>query len=73
MISHVTEENSDVTGKNTIEHNPTWPKILYCSCRILMVGYCGSRKTNALLNLTNLQPDIDKTYFYAKDSYEAKY
>ena len=28
---------------------------------------------NALLNLINKQPDIDKTYLYAKDSYEAKY
>ena len=30
-------------------------------------------KTNALLNLINNQPDIDKIYLYAKDSYEAKY
>ena len=29
------------------------------------------RKRNALLNLTNNQPDIDK--IYAKDPYEAKY
>ena len=28
---------------------------------------------NALLNLINSQPDIDKMYLYAKDSYEAKY
>ena len=30
-------------------------------------------KTNALLNLINNQPDIDKTYLYAEDPYEAKY
>ena len=30
-------------------------------------------KTNALLNLINNQPDIDKIYLYAKDPYEAKY
>ena len=30
-------------------------------------------KNNALLNLIKNQPDIDKIYFYAKDSYEAKY
>ena len=30
-------------------------------------------KTNALLNLINNQPDIDKMYLYAKDPYEAKY
>ena len=32
-----------------------------------------SGKTNALLNLTNNQPDIDEIYLYAKDPYEAKY
>ena len=31
------------------------------------------RKTNALLNLINNQPDIDKIYLHAKDPYEAKY
>ena len=30
-------------------------------------------KNKALLNLINNQPDIDKTYLYAKDPYEAKY
>ena len=30
-------------------------------------------KQNALLNLTNNQPDIDKICIYAKDPYEAKY
>ena len=32
-----------------------------------------TRKTNALLNLRNNQPDIDKIYLYAKDPYEEKY
>ena len=32
-----------------------------------------TRKTNALLNLINNQPDIDKIYLYAKDPYETKY
>ena len=31
------------------------------------------RKRNALLNLINHEPDIDKIYLYAKDLYEAKY
>ena len=31
------------------------------------------RNKNAFLNLINYQPDIDKIYLYAKDSYEAKY
>ena len=30
-------------------------------------------ETNALLNLINNQPDIDKIYLYTKDTYEAKY
>ena len=38
-----------------------------------MIGGSGSRKTNALLNLIHNQPDVDKTYLYAKDPYEAKY
>ena len=38
-----------------------------------MIGGSGSGKTNALLNLINNQPDIDKIYLYAKDPYEAKY
>ena len=33
----------------------------------------GSGKINALLNLIENQPDIDKMYLYAKDPYEAKY
>ena len=33
----------------------------------------GSGKTNVLLNLIENQPNIDKIYLYAKDSYEAKY
>ena len=40
---------------------------------ILIIGGSGSGKTNALLNLINNQPDIDKIYLYAKDRYEAKY
>ena len=41
--------------------------------RVLIIGGCGSGKTNALLNLINNQPDIDNIYLYAKDPYEAKY
>ena len=43
------------------------------SIRILIIGGSGSGKTNALLNLINNQPDIDKIYLYTKDPYEAKY
>ena len=41
--------------------------------RILIAGGSRSGKTNALLNLINNQPDIDKIYLYAKDPYEVKY
>ena len=41
--------------------------------RILITGGSGSGKTNALLNLINHEPEIDKIYLYAKDPYEAKY
>ena len=41
--------------------------------RILIIGGSGSGKTNALLNLRNNQPDIDKIYLYAKDPFAAKY
>ena len=37
------------------------------------MGGSGSGKTNALLNLINNQPDIDKTYLYPKDPYQTKY
>ena len=43
------------------------------SIRILIIEGPGSGKRNALLNLINNQSDIDKTYLYAKDTYEAKY
>ena len=41
--------------------------------KILIIGGSGTGKTNALLNLINEQPYIDKTYLYAKDPYEKKY
>ena len=55
------------------QHNPKWPYIPDHPYRILIVGGSGLGKTNALLNLINNQPDIDKIYLYAKDPYEAKY
>ena len=55
------------TNENKTEHNAQWPYIPDHPCRILIVGDSGSGKTNALLNLINNQPDIDKIYLYAKD------
>ena len=37
------------------------------------MGVSGKEKTNALLNLINNQPDINKIYLYAKDPYEDKH
>ena len=63
----------DYTNENIIEHNPKWRYIPDHPYRILIIGSSGSGKTNALLNLINNQPDIDKIYLYAKDPYEKKY
>ena len=61
------------TNENKIEHNSNWPYIPDHPYKILIVAGSGSEKTNALLNLINNQPDIDKIYLYAKDPYEGKY
>ena len=63
----------EYTNENKINHNPNWPYIPDHPYRILIIGGSGSGKTNALLNLINNQPDIDKIYLYAKDPYEDKY
>ena len=63
----------DYTNENKTEHNTNWLYIPDHPYIILIVGSSGSRKTNALLNLINGQPDIDKIYLYAKDPYEGKY
>ena len=63
----------EYTNENKIEPNSKWPQILDHPYRTLIVGGSGSQKTNALLNLINNQPGIDKIYLYAKDPYETKY
>ena len=66
--------NFDYITKEAIkEHNPNWPEIPDHPYRILLIGDSGSGKANALLNLINHEPDIDKINLYAKDPYEAKY
>ena len=55
--------NFDYVNENKTQHNLNWPYI----------SDHPYRKANALLNLINYQPDIDKIYLYAKDPYEAKY
>ena len=63
----------DYANENKTERNLKWPYIPDHPYRMLIIGGSGSGKTNALLNLINNQPDIDKLYLYAKDPYEAKY
>ena len=63
----------DYTNENKTKHSLDWPYILDHPYRILIIGGSGSGKTNALLNLINKQPGIDKIYLYAKDPYEKKY
>ena len=57
----------------TRKHNLKWPYVPDYPYRILIIGGSGSGKTNALLNLINNQPDIDKIYLHAKYPYETKY
>ena len=63
----------DHTNENKTEHNLNWPYILDHPYRILIIGGSGSGKTNALLNLVNNEPNIDKIFLYVKYLYEAKY
>ena len=63
----------DYANENKTEHNLKWLYIPDHPYRILIIGGSGSGKTNALLNLTNNQPDIDKIYLHTKDPYEGKY
>ena len=63
----------DYANETKAKHNLDWPYIPDHPYRILIIGVSGSGKTNALLNLINNHPYIDKIYLYAKYSYKAKY
>ena len=52
----------DYANGNKTEHNLKWPYILDHPYRIVIIGGSGFGKTNALLNLKNNEPDIDKIY-----------
>ena len=59
-----------ITNKNNKDDDKKWPY------RMLIIGPCGSRKTNALLSLIQKQDNdslIDKMYLYARDLSELEY
>ena len=56
-------KNFDDVVKKDIKTNPIQFQILDHPYKVLISGGSGSRKTNSLFNLTNQQPDIDKTNF----------
>ena len=62
-----------VIKEETKKHNQNRPEVPDHPYRIFIIGGSGSGKTNLWFNLTNHQPDIDKTYLYAKDLNETKY
>ena len=64
---------NNYTNENKTEHNKNWPYTPDHLYRKLIILASGSGKANALLNLIENQPNIDKIYLYAKDLYEAKY
>ena len=49
----------DVTKENIKEHNLNWLQIPDHPHRILIIGGCGSGKTNSLFNSLIHQPDVD--------------
>ena len=63
----------DYTDESKAEHNSKLQYIPDHPYRILTIRGSGSGNTNALLNLINRQPDIDKIYLYIKVPYETKY
>ena len=63
----------EYTNENKIEHNSKWPYIPDHPYKNTYCRWFWIRKINALLNLINNQPDIDKIYLYAKDPYKKKY
>ena len=64
---------NDVSGENKTKDNLDEIYIPDHRYRILIIGYSGSRKRNASLDLINNQPDVDKINIYSHNPYEAKY
>ena len=65
--------NFDYISKEDIkEHSPDWPTISDHPYWKLIIGGSRCGKTNALLNLINHEPDIDKINLYAIEPSEPK-
>ena len=73
MINFDNHVSAIAFNENKTIHNNNWPYIPGYPYRILIIGGSGSGKRNALLNLIENQPDIDKIYLSAKDPYESKH
>ena len=63
----------DVTKEKIKEHNPNCPQIPDHPYRVLIIEGSGSGKTNLLFNLISHQPDIDKSFLYTINPFEATY
>ena len=63
----------DCVNESKTKHNKNWPYTPDYPYIILIIGGSGSGETNALINVVENRPDIDKIYLYSKDPYEAKY
>ena len=55
-----------ITKEDIKEHNSNWPEIPHHSHTVLIIGSSGSGKKNALPNLINHEPDIDKKLYIQK-------
>ena len=64
---------NDISNENNKDHKEKWPHTPDHAYEILIIGNYGSGKTNALLNLTKEQDNIDKIYLYTKNLNEPKY
>ena len=60
MINFDDYINGIASNENKTKHKKTWPYVPDHPYRILIIGGSGSGKTNALLNLIEKQPGIDK-------------
>ena len=63
MINFDDYANEKKTLQELQSHNQKWLYIPNYPYRILIIQRSESRKTNALLNLINKQPDNDKIYW----------